>query len=46
MTKCEPRNYGALKSAYLIRVFYMLATTDNHYDGQKMMCDIKRPVVA
>ncbi|MBO6252079.1 MAG: IS110 family transposase [Bacteroidaceae bacterium] len=30
----------------LIRVFYMLATTDNHYDGQKMICDIKRPVVA
>ncbi|MBQ5483958.1 MAG: IS110 family transposase [Lachnospiraceae bacterium] len=30
----------------LLRVFYMLATTDNHYDGQKMLNDIRRPVAA
>ena len=28
----------------LLRVFYMLATTDNHYDGQKRLNDIRIPV--
>ena len=30
----------------LLRVFYMLATTDSHYDGNKMLGDIKRPALA
>jgi len=30
----------------LLRVFYMLATTENHFDGRKMLTDIRRPEVA
>ena len=30
----------------LLRVFYLLATTDNHYDGRKMLGDIRRPEAA